>query len=72
MEYFIGGRSILDWIEDRYRVKLDKDSAIANDPNEFSDDPEYIVQLIERLSTVAKKTMEIRAKLPKLRIMVEA
>lgn len=68
-QYFIGGRSVLDWIEDRYRIRVDSDSGISNDPNDFSGDPEYIVQLIERLSTVAKQTIEIRANLPKLKII---
>jgi hypothetical protein len=69
MDYYIGGRSVLDWIEDRYRVRVDKDSGIENDPNDFSDDPEYIAGLVERLSTVAKRTMEIRASLPKLKVL---
>lgn len=69
MDYYIGGRSVLDWIEDRYRVRIDKDSGITNDPNDFSDNPEYIVELVERLSTVAKRTMEIRASLPKLKVL---
>ncbi len=69
MSYFIGGRSLLDWIEDRYRVRTDKDSGIENDPNDFSDEPEYIAELVERLSTVAKRTMEIRASLPKLKVL---
>ena len=69
MDYYIGGRNVLDWIEDRYRVRVDKDSGITNDPNDFSDNPEYIVELVERLSTVAKRTMEIRASLPKLKVL---
>ena len=53
------GRPPLAWMIDRYQVKTDKASGITNDPNEYSDDPLYIPQLIQRLVTVSVKTMEI-------------
>ena len=51
---------------DRYQVRKDKASGIVNDPNDYSDDPRYIVDLVERIVTVSVKTMEIVRQLPPL------
>jgi hypothetical protein len=40
-------RSAIEWIMDRYRVRVDKASQIMDDPNEWSDDPRYIVGLAQ-------------------------
>ena len=37
-----------------------------NDPNDYSNDPRYIVDLVERIVTVSVKTMEIVRQLPPL------
>lgn len=65
--YKVNGRSPLEWVIDRYQVKTDKASGIINDPNDYSDDPRYIVNLIESLITVSVNTMEIVDGLPALR-----
>lgn len=57
--YVVNGRSPLEWIIDRYQVKIDKASGIVNDPNLYSEDPLYIVNLIRRLVTVSVETMKI-------------
>ena len=64
--YTVNGRNPLEWIIDRYQVKTDKASGIINDPNDYSDDPRYIVNLIEGLITVSVNTMEIVDGLPAL------
>ena len=66
-DYVVNGRSPLEWMIDRYQVKTDKATGIKNDPNEYSDDPRYILDLICRLVTVSVKTNEIVAGLPKIR-----
>lgn len=58
-EYVVNGRSPLEWMIDRYQVKTDKASGIVNDPNQYSEDPHYIPDLIRRLVTVSVETMEI-------------
>lgn len=63
-DYKVNGRSPLEWMIDRYQVKTDKASGIVNDPNEYSDDPRYILELIGRLVTVSIKTLDIVAGLP--------
>ena len=62
--YTVNGRSPLEWVIDRYQVKTDKASGVVNDPNEYSDDPRYIVDLIEKLIRVSMETMEIVDQLP--------
>lgn len=66
-DYVVNGRSPLDWAIDRYQVKTDKATGIVNDPNEYSDDPRYILDLVCRLVTVSMRTCEIVAGLPPIR-----
>ena len=63
-DYMLSGKAALYWIMDRYQVKTDADSGIVNDPNEFSKDPRYIVDLIKRVTTVSVETMKIVEDLP--------
>ncbi|MGB3510663.1 MAG: type ISP restriction/modification enzyme [Microcoleaceae cyanobacterium] len=64
-EYRLGNRSALDWIIDRYQVKVDKRSSIENDPNRL-DDEQYIVRLIGQVITVSLETVDIINNLPLL------
>ena len=70
--YRLGNRSALDWIVDQYRVKTDKRSGITHDPNGYSDDPQYILKLIERVITVSLRTVDIVEKLAKLPFRLES
>jgi len=68
-EYQIGARSAIEWIMERYQVKLDKASGIVNDPNDWADEvggPRYIVDLLKRIVTVSLATVEIVTALPSL------
>lgn len=65
-EYVVNGRSAIGWLMDRYQVRKDKASGIVNDPNDYSDDPRYIVDLVERVVTVSMETLDIVAQLPAL------
>lgn len=67
--YKLGARSAIEWIIDRYQVKTDKDSGIINDPNDWSDDPRYIIDLLRRIVTVSMETMKIVDALPALDII---
>lgn len=64
--YELNGQSALWWIMDRYQVKTDRDSGIVNDPNDWSDDPRYIVDLIKRIVRVSIESMAIVDALPAL------
>lgn len=68
-EYILGPRSALDWLVDRYQVKLNKASGITNDPNDWAiehKDPSYILDLIKRVTTVSVCTVDLVSKLPTL------
>ncbi|MEU9555854.1 DEAD/DEAH box helicase [Streptomyces fumanus] len=67
--YQLGARSAIEWIIDRYQVKVDKASGIVNDPNDWSDDPRYIIDLLKRIVTVSLETMKIVDSLPELDIL---
>jgi predicted helicase len=66
--YQLGARSAIEWIIDRYQVKTDTSSGIVNDPNDWSDDPRYIIDLLKRIVTVSLETMKIVDALPALDI----
>lgn len=68
-DYVINGKSAIEWIMDRYQVKVDKDSGIKNDPNDWGlehNNPRYILDLILSVTTVSMATNEIVKRLPKL------
>ena len=66
-DYVVNGRPALEWIMERYQFSLDKDSGIVNDPNDWSDDPQYIVNLVKRIVRVSVETVKIVKALPNLR-----
>lgn len=66
-DYMVNGKSAIGWLMDRYQVRTDKASGIVNDPNEYSDDPRYIVELVERVVTVSMETLDIVESLPPLK-----
>lgn len=65
-DYVVNGRSAIEWLIDRYQVRTDKASGIVNDPNDYSDDSRYIVDLVKRVVTVSMETLEIVKMLPPL------
>lgn len=68
-EYVVNGRPAIEWIIDQYRVKIDKKSGITDDPNEFSNDPKYILNLLLSIITVSMKTLELIEELPKFEVI---
>ena len=72
--YMLGSRAAIEWIMERYQVKVDKASKIRNDPNDWSrevGDPRYIIDLLARIVTVSLDTMAIVDALPALEILGE-
>jgi hypothetical protein len=50
-------------------VKTDTASGMVNDPNDWSADPRYIIDLLRRIVTVSLETMKIVDALPALDII---
>ena len=69
-DYKIDGVSPLEWIIAWYRFKVDKDSEIVNDANDYANEtmenPRYIIDLIQRVITVSLETQKIINNLPNL------
>ncbi len=68
-EFKVQGKSPIEWLMSRYVLKPDKDSGLINDPNEFSDDPKYLVEMLKRVISVSMDSLEIIGALPKLEIL---
>jgi predicted helicase len=64
--YIVNGKSAIEWIMDRYEVKVHKDSNITNDPNSYGEDHEYILKLLLKIINVSVKSKEIINTLPAL------
>lgn len=68
-EYVVNGRSAIEWIMDRYQIRVDKASGIVNDPNDWATEhnkPRYILDLLLSIVTVSLETNKIVRGLPKL------
>jgi predicted helicase len=64
--YVVNGKSAIEWIMERYQVSTDKASGIRNDPNAWSDDPRYIVNLLKRIVRVSVDSARVIKALPAL------
>ena len=62
--YVVNGRTPLEWLIDRYRVKRDQESGIVNDPNDWFSKPEDLIAAIRRIVHVSVETFRIVAGLP--------
>lgn len=65
-EYIVNGKPALEVLMDNYRFEVHKESQIANNPNDWSDDPRYIIDLIKKVVRVSIETMKIVKGLPAL------
>ncbi len=63
-DYVVNGRPAIEWIIDQYQVKTDNKSGITVDPNDFSDVPKYILNLLLSVITVSMRTLELIDELP--------
>ena len=62
--YQVNGRTPLGWFIDRYRITLNKESGIVNDPNGWFDDPHELIAAIRRIVHVSVETARIVTGLP--------
>ena len=64
IKYTVNGRTPIEWVIDRYRRTVDKDSDIVNDPTEDMTE-EKTISMIQRLTYVAVESDKIIADLSK-------
>ena len=62
-EYVVNGRSAIEWIMESYRIKVDKDSGITDDPNTYGDE-KYILNLLISVINVSLKTLDLIDTMP--------
>lgn len=67
--YQVNGKSAIGWIIDQYQINTDNKTGIVNDPNEFSDDPKYILNLLLSIITVSMRTLELIDELPEFEVI---
>nr|QGT50104.1 hypothetical protein Helico4rc_2240 [uncultured Helicobacter sp.] len=72
-EYKVNGKSGIEWIMDRYQVKIDKDSHIPNDPNLYECEEgalkglkggKYVLYLLLSVIEMSVRTMKTLESLP--------
>ena len=68
-EYVVNGKSAIEWIMDQYQINPDRKSGIIDDPNDYSDDPKYIFNLLLRIINVSVQTVDLINQLPPLAII---
>lgn len=72
-EYVVNSKAALDWVMERQAVRVDKDSGIVNDANDWAietmGNPKYPLELFQRVVTVSLETQKIVDALPKLDIL---
>ncbi len=70
-DYRVNGNSALEWLMQCYQVKIDKDSGIKQDPNQWSDNLRYIIELIGKIVQLSLTTLKEVANLPELKFPKE-
>lgn len=71
-EYVVNGRSAIEWLIEQYQVdknKIEEKYGITDDPNNFSDDPKYIFNLVLRIINVSVQTVDLVNSLPKFEVI---
>lgn len=62
--WMLGGRPALELFLDRMKPKTDAKSGITNDPNDFSNDPKYVLELTKKVVKVCVETVKVSRSLP--------
>ncbi|MGZ5190037.1 MAG: type ISP restriction/modification enzyme [Flavisolibacter sp.] len=56
-------KHLCEWLMERYQITTDKDSGIRNNPNDWSDNPRYILDLLKRIVRVSLENAKIGTKI---------
>lgn len=70
-EYIVNKKPALEWVMERQCIKIDNESGLSNDANDFAiefyKDPSYPLKLFLKIINVSLETMAIIKNLPKLK-----
>ncbi|MCY4523724.1 MAG: hypothetical protein OXB84_03185 [Halobacteriovoraceae bacterium] len=67
-KYEVAGKSAIWWIMNRYQIpESKKNSGLENDPNNYSENPKYIIELLQRIVTVSVESVRLINKLPEIK-----
>lgn len=67
-EYVVNGKSAIKWLMEEYKVSK-YSNGLTDDPNDFSDDPKYILNLLLSIINVSMQTVDLVNSLPSLEIV---
>ncbi|GAA8857273.1 hypothetical protein HpRN190_11890 [Helicobacter pylori] len=65
-EYVVNGKSAIDWVIERYKKTIDKDSLIENNPNDYKGG-EYVFELLCRVIKLSEKSVDLIEKISEKR-----
>ncbi len=65
-DYVVNGKSAIDWVIERYKKTMDKDSLIENNPNDYKDG-KYVFELLCRVITLSVKSVDLIEKISEKR-----
>lgn len=66
LDFKVGSRAPLEWLEDKVQLKVDKKSALVSDPNDWfakRGGLDYLVKVLGSLTTVGLESKRIRAEI---------
>ncbi|GAA7796397.1 DEAD/DEAH box helicase [Helicobacter pylori] len=61
-KYVVNGKSAIDWVIERYKKTMDKDSLIENNPNDYKGG-KYIFELLCRVIKLSEKSVDLIEKI---------
>ncbi len=65
-EYVVNGKSAIDWVIERYKKTIDKDSLIENNPNDYKGG-KYVFELLCRVIKLSEKSVDLIEKISEKR-----
>ncbi|GAA7102439.1 helicase [Helicobacter pylori] len=65
-EYVVNGRSAIDWVIECYQFKIDKESLIENNPNDYAGG-KYVLELLLRVIKLSEKSVDLIEKISEKR-----
>ncbi|WP_341844970.1 type ISP restriction/modification enzyme, partial [Helicobacter pylori] len=61
-DYVVNGKSAIDWVIERYKKTMDKDSLIENNPNDYAGG-KYVFELLCRVIKLSEKSVDLIEKI---------